>query len=296
MQPKHIHFIINPAAGREEPILSFINNTFKDTDIKWDISITKEDGDAKKMALECLNKTDIVAIYGGDGSIMEVAQALYQNKKPMAIIPGGTANVMAKELGIPIDTKEAIELLTSKNFIIQHMDMGLINNKPFVIRVNFGILSDMVLEAGREMKNTYGQLAYGITTLQTVSKADPQTFKINIDGEEIIESGVALTVTNLGNIGVEGFSFLPDISFSDGMFDIILLNEVDILSILRVAGSTLLQQESSVLKRWKGREITIELEKTQKFICDDCVMEADKINIKVVPDALQVIVPGKIES
>ena len=287
----HIHFIINPASGREEPILSYINSTFKDTAIKWDVSITKAAGDAQKMAQECLDKTDIIAVYGGDGSVMEVAQALHKIDKPMAIIPGGTANVMAKELGIPIDTKEAIDLLKNKNYQIKPLDMGLINNKPFVIRVNLGILADMVLEADREMKNNFGQLAYGITTMQTVSNADRQNYKLIIDGEEINESGVALTVTNLGNIGVEGFSFLPDISFSDGLLDVILLNEADFLSLVKLTGTTLLQQESSVLKRWKAKEVTIIPEKPKKFICDDSVMEADKLEIKVVPAALKVVVP-----
>ncbi|MBC8112199.1 MAG: hypothetical protein H7Y04_14175, partial [Verrucomicrobia bacterium] len=219
-----IHFILNPAAGQDEPILSYINKTFLGTEVDWEILITKKEDDALKMAKSLIGKTDLVAVYGGDGSVMEVAQALFKSKVPMAIIPGGTANVMAKELGIPTDSQAALALLTSENAAITAIDMGLMNNIPFMLRVNLGLLADMVIQTDRQMKDTFGQLAYGITTVQTLLEVNPAMYLIEIDGEIFEESGVALSVTNSGNIGVEGFSILPDINVSDGLLDVILMN------------------------------------------------------------------------
>jgi len=68
---------------------------------------------------------------------------------PMAILPGGTANVMAKELGIPLDTAAALELLKDKNHRLKKVDMGLMDGLPFLLRVNFGLMTAMVLEADR---------------------------------------------------------------------------------------------------------------------------------------------------
>lgn len=197
MKFKKIHIIINPASGQDEPILSYLNTAFRDSGIEWDVSITKQDNDATKFAHQWLGKVDVIGIYGGDGSIAEVAQVLRGKNTPLAIIPGGTANVMAKELGIPLNTSEA---------------MG-------------------------------------------------------------------------------DFSFLPQISITDGLLDVILLNKADLMSVLKVAGTTLMKTESEVLKHWKCKEIEIEMNTPQKFILDDCEKEAKSLHIKVIPLALKVVVP-----
>jgi len=290
MKFKHIHFILNPAAGSEEPILSAINKIFCDSGISWDISITKKSGDAFKMAKARLGKTNLIAVYGGDGSLSEVAGALYNTATPMAIIPGGTANVMAKDLGIPLDIAEALQLLKADSQIIK-MDMGVVNKTPFLIRVNLGIMADMILQADRKLKGTLGQLAYGVTAIQSLANAEPVKYKLTIDGQKIAESCVSLTVTNSGSLGIGNFELLPGIRITDGLLDIILLNDTDIMSILQVAGSTLIQHDSDVLKHWKCREVIISLPKSTPYICDDIEKKAKILRIKVVPKALKIVVP-----
>ena len=136
-------------------------------------------------------------------------------------------------------------------------------------------------------------MAYGIAGMQSVMKTEPVKYRMKIDGLKILEEGVALTVTNCGNIGIEDYSFLPDISINDGFLDVILLNHADLLSILRIAGTTLMKTKSEVLKHWKCKEFEISFDTPQKFILDDFAMEADNIHIKVNPNALKVIVPIK---
>ncbi len=293
MKFKKIHVIINPASGQDEPILSYLNKAFQDTGIDWEVSVTKQEKDACAITRQLIGKTDVIAVYGGDGSVSEVAQELIGKETPLAIIPGGTANVVSKELGIPQNTEEAIALLVNGEAEVVSMDMGLMNDEAFMIRVNLGIMADMVLEADRELKNKVGQLAYGITALQTMIKAEPMRYHLKIDGKEVLEEGVALTVTNCGNIGIGDYSFLPDISITDGLLDVILLNQANLTSVLRLAGTTLLQTESGVYKHWKCREIDVSLEHSQQFILDDREKEARFLRIQVIPQALRIVIPVK---
>lgn len=293
---KNIHIIINPASGQEEPILSYINTVFQDTPITWEVSVTKQDKNAAFFAQKWVGKTDVIAVYGGDGSVSEVAQVLQGTQTPMAIIPGGTANVIAKELGIPQDTKQALELLKSGETKVVPIDMGLVNNELFMIRVNLGIMAAMIIEAHRELKDKLGQLAYGVTAIQTMVKADPIRYTMSIDGKQVVEEGVALTVTNCGSIGIGDYSFSPNISITDGWLDVILLNQANLLSVLRLAGTTLLKTESEVLKHWKCREIVITLDQPQKAIFDDGEKQAQHLHIKVIPHALKVVVPVQLIS
>jgi diacylglycerol kinase (ATP) len=293
MSFNHIHFIINPASGKQEPILSYINEVLADTDTDWDITVTKKDRTAGDIARKLAGQTDLVAVYGGDGSVTEVASALFRTGTPMAIIPGGTANVMAKELNIPVDTKAALQLLKTDQYQIKAIDMGLMNDHPFLLRINLGIMADMVLQADRELKDNIGQLAYGVTAIKTIAEAEPADYNLQIDGENVNETGVSLTITNSGNMGVGDFALQPGISVTDGLLDIILLKDASILSLLKVAGSTFLQNETEAVMHRQCKQVTITLDREQKIICDDFEYLTKKIIIKVVPASVNILVPAK---
>ena len=291
MQFQNIHIIINPASGKEEPILTYLHNAFNNSGLKWQVTVTTNENDAYDTAKGLVGKTDLVAVYGGDGSVTKVAAALYNTDTPMAIIPGGTANVMSKELGIPQASVDAIALITNGRSKVMKMDVGEANGIPFLLRINMGIMADMILEANTGLKSTIGQLAYGVSALKTTVTAEQTTYRMLIDGKEMEEKGVSLTVTNAGNIGIGDMSFLPGISINDGYLDVIVLNNTDPLSLLQVAGSTLFQTGSDVLKHWRCKEISIKTDKPIKYICDDCEDESGEINIKILPLALNVLIP-----
>ncbi|MDB5110566.1 MAG: hypothetical protein JWR67_1680 [Mucilaginibacter sp.] len=292
MKFKNVHVIINPAAGKQEPILHYLNKAFVDSYSKLQVYEANPKDDVFSIASRLANKNDLIAIYGGDGSVSEAARALYGKNATMGIIPGGTANVTSKDLGIPQDTEEAIALLINDLSDSIHMDMGLVNDNPFILRVNLGIMADMIIAADPKIKDSFGQLAYGLTAFESMWKSDPIQYRMLIDGEEINETGVSLTITNGGNIGIGDFSFLPGIKVTDGYLDAILMKNVDFSSLIRVAGTTLFQTESDVLKHWKCKEIKVYPEKPVKYICDDAEKEAEILNIKVIPGALRVLVPN----
>ena len=92
---RKIHVVINPAAGKDEPILNTINKVFHKYEIDWQVSITKKFGDATRLTKQVIaNGVDLVAGYGGDGTQMEIANAVMGTNTPMAILPGGTGNAM----------------------------------------------------------------------------------------------------------------------------------------------------------------------------------------------------------
>ena len=90
---KRVQVIINPTAGQDQAILGILNQVFHDAGFAWDVSITNKAGDARRFArAAALAGIDVVAAYGGDGTVMEVASGLIGSTVPLAIFPGGTAN------------------------------------------------------------------------------------------------------------------------------------------------------------------------------------------------------------
>jgi diacylglycerol kinase (ATP) len=290
---KHIHFIINPASGKEEPVLSYINQAFLKSKIRWDVSVTQKHCGASEIANGLIGKTNLIVVYGGDGCVTEVAAALHGSGQPMGIIPGGTANVMAKELGIPTDTLEALTTLKSGKLRLKSIDMGLANNQPFLLRVNLGIMADMITSAHRELKNNLGQLAYGVTAIQTVASAKAINYHLKIDGKKVAATGVALTITNSGSMGIGDFALQPGISISDGQLDVILMNDNNFVSLFKAAGSALLQTQTDVLQHWPCKTVQITMDKKQTIIIDDLPIVTKKLKIKVIPAAIQILCSKK---
>jgi diacylglycerol kinase (ATP) len=291
MEFKHITFIINPASGKQEPILSLINTAMEKFNYQWEVEVTTRNRSASEIASALIGKTDVIIVYGGDGTVTEVAAVLQGTGLPMGIIPGGTANVMAKELGVPMDSAQALNVFEEGAYECRDIDMGKVNGNPFILRVNLGIMADMVLDANRELKDKVGQLAYGITAMKTVASADPVYYKMVIDGDLIEQSGVSLTVTNSGNIGIGDYALQPDISISDGLLDVILMKDTSLLSMLKIAGSTLLQTETEALLHYKCREIIITMDHQQRFICDDHEAQASELKISVLPSSIKILTP-----
>jgi diacylglycerol kinase (ATP) len=291
MDFEKVHFIINPSAGKDEPILSYLQKTFSGKEVDWHCTVTHDEEETFQAAKALIGQTGLIAAYGGDGTVSQVAKALMGSETPMAIIPGGTANVFAKELGIPQDTEKAIRLITDGPFRLVKADMGEANGCPFLLRVNLGIMAGMVIDADEKLKENLGQAAYAVAALKKISSSSPVSYRLRIDEEQIAESGVALTVTNAGNVGIGNLTFLPDVSIYDGLLDVILLREVDAASLIKVAGSTLFHKDSHTLQHWRCKSVRIEMEETANFLIDDKQERAAVIEVNVIPGALHLLIP-----
>jgi hypothetical protein len=159
--PYHrLHVIVNPASGPNRPILNTLNDVFRKYDVDWDVSITKRYGDATLQAKEAIARgVDLVVGYGGDGTQHELANAAIGTSTPMGILPGGTGNGFAREIGIPKDLAEAVELLcTSAN--MRYIDAALVGNEYFIQRLYAGVPPES--QTSRDLKERYGLLAYAV--------------------------------------------------------------------------------------------------------------------------------------
>ena len=151
-----VHVVINPASGPNRPILNTLNDVFRKYGVDWDVSITKRYGDATRQAKDAVARgVDLVAGYGGDGTQHELANAVIGTATPMGILPGGTGNGFAREIGIPKDLPEAVELLcTSTN--VRSVDAARVGSEYFIQRLYAGVPPEN--QTSRDLKERYGLL------------------------------------------------------------------------------------------------------------------------------------------
>jgi YegS/Rv2252/BmrU family lipid kinase len=292
---KRIHVVINPAAGQPEPILHILNSVFRQADVQWDVSITHEFGDATRLARQAAQgEADIVVTYGGDGTVMEVANGLVGTKAALGVVPGGTGNVLSIELDIPQASDEAAQLLVSPDSQTQKVDVGRSGEKVFLLRAYVGFDAQRIELTTREMRDRYGRMAYLIAALKAIPEAKAIRYRLTLDNEDVECEGFTCIVQNAGNMGVPGLSLVPDVSISDGLLDMVVIHGLDPLSLASALGSIAdTPLDPNRFHHWQAREITIATDSPQAVIGDGEAWGETPITMKVLPGAVRVIGPGR---
>lgn len=287
-----VQVIINPAAGHDEPILNVLNDVFHPAGVDWDISITHKFGDATRLTKEAVAKgVDLVAGYGGDGTQMEVANGLLGTGVPQAILPGGTGNAMAHDLKVPINLKEAAQLIVSSPKR-RPVDLARIGDSAFMLRLYTGVSAKDA--ASREEKNKLGQLAYIQASFKILKNMSETHYRAVVDGE-VIETGALICfILNAGSIGgVLGIDLptVGDVSVSDGYLDLFAVTKG--IKPLRAVSHYLFNKAEAEagIYHWRGREITLEAETPQDVWIDGEVDGQTPFTTTVIPQALEIVVP-----
>jgi diacylglycerol kinase (ATP) len=289
---KRVHVIINPAAGQDQPLLGKLNSVFQPADVDWDVFITKKAGDGRRLAQEAVAAgVDVIAVHGGDGTVAEVVNGMIGSEIPLAIFPGGTANVLATELGIPNDPAQAASLLCCDS-TLRTIDMGQIDDHYFVQRAGIGLEAQIVEGTDRETKNRLGWLAYALSAFQALSEPDSIHYSLTLDGVNVETEGLACFIANTGNVGLPGFTLAPTINISDGLLDVVVIHHTNLASLLSLAASVVSGSENlHSIQHWQIREATIDAQPLQAVMSDGEIIGETPITIKVLPQALRVIVP-----
>jgi len=212
----------------------------------------------------------------------------------LVILPGGSANIMAKELGIPQDLKEACALMSQVPFTTKTIDIGQFSGHYFILGVSLGFGAEMIKGADRETKNRIGFLAYFLSAAAALKKTKKAVYHLKIDGQKHEVQGLTCIVTNTGNLGFSNISYDKHIDVSDGLLDVVVVREAN-LSLLRLMAVTLLKRERpdnvELVEHWQGKDISVSSNPKQTIQYDGEVLKEMPLHIKVIPEAIRVLVP-----
>ncbi|MCB8981436.1 MAG: YegS/Rv2252/BmrU family lipid kinase [Ardenticatenaceae bacterium] len=282
--------IINPAAGNNEPILNTLNDVFSD-DVKWEVKITHASGDARRFAEEAVaRQAAAVGVYGGDGTITEVAQVLANRDIPMLLLPGGTGNGVARMLEIPVDLRQAAALW-SGNSVVRKVDLGCINNHPFLLRADIGFLAKVDVETPRLMKDRFGKWAYAFSTFQHLSDLKPVAYQLKLDDEELEMEAVLVTVVNMAALVWGHRPIAAGVSPDDGLLDVFLLTRDDIVAITEVVSTPVLGTPAPMY-HWQVKSAEIHTTPLQPLAIDGEGIETASAAISVMSQSVNIIVPA----
>jgi len=235
---------------------------------------------------------DLLFVWGGDGMVQRCADALVGSGSTIAIIPAGTANLLAHNLGIPRDLAEAVHIgLHGRR---RQLDLGWISGEHFAVLAGVGFDADMIRDADRRLKTRLGRVGYLWTGLRNTGM-DPTQLKIKIDGTTWFAGDA--TCVLLGNVGtiLGGVRVFDDASPDDGWLDIGVGTATGPVQWARLLSqiSTGSARRSPFIRTTRAKRISIKLHAPATYELDGGARPKTKrIKAHVVPAAITVCVPN----
>jgi YegS/Rv2252/BmrU family lipid kinase len=294
--------IANPASGVNRSALEIIEQFLVENAkvIEATLHLTKASGDAMRFAQDAVRQeVDLVAAYGGDGTLMEVASGLRGSAVPLLMLPGGTANVMAIDLQVPLTLENALELMLDPTHQIADVDMGRADDELFLLRLGIGYEAEMSANAERSEKSKAGRWAYVRNAWQKMRNLRPTRYVLTIDGETHVRYGVTCMICNSSSIGIPNLRFVYNGDVSDGFLDVIVIRNMQMITVLRTLWHILRSRDRREehggvhIDHWQAKEVTVQM-KDRQFVARDGepMKRSKRVSVHIVPKAIKVIVPA----
>jgi YegS/Rv2252/BmrU family lipid kinase len=291
----YIAYIVNPKSGATSSKLT--GRRFEQYLVKKGfevrVSLTTSLENACELATDAAIDYDcaMVAVVGGDGTVREVAHGLEGSDKPLLIVPHGTENLLANELGFDEKLKTIIRTFEAE--YIRPLDLGSANGKCFTSIAGFGFDGEVVKRVSEQRKGHIDHFDYFWPIWRTFWNYKFDPMKVEVDGEEIFDGPGLVFVGNISRYAV-GLQVLHYANFGDGLLDVCIYKCASQLHLVKHSVMTILKQHADtndVIYR-QGKNILVSSE------TDSVMTEIDgdpgpalPVEIKVIPQAVNCIVP-----
>ncbi len=246
-------------------------------------------GQAKEAAAA---QVDLVLASGGDGTITACAAALAGSSIPLAVLPAGTGNLLARNLRLPLELDEA--LLVALTGSSRELDVGCANGRVFLVMAGVGFDARMMDGASEPLKKRMGWAAYVLSALGHL-RDRPVRVTLRADGARPLRRRAsAVIVGNVGSLQA-GVPLLPDADPGDGQLDAVVLTARGLTAWLELAAHVLTRQRAtSRLARIRFRELQVDVARAQPWQIDgEVIGRTHRLQVSVAEGKLLVRVPAR---
>jgi YegS/Rv2252/BmrU family lipid kinase len=292
--PRRVAVVFNPATGGGEAAARR-----RDTeealagaglDVLW-LETTERDPGVGLTRRAVAEGVDLVIAQGGDGTVMACVTGLAGTEVPLAVLPGGTGNLLAANFDIPSDLPGAVEVALHGER--RRLDVAAMGDDRFVVMGGIGFDAAMLRDADPRLKERLGAVAYVISGLRHLRR--PVTrFEVRLDDRAPIHRvGQGVLVGNLGRLQ-GGLPIMPDARPDDGLLDVAVLRTGTLADWLRLALRVLLRRrrKDPDLEVFRARRVEVRCDRPQPVERDgEPAPPTDHLVVEVVPHALTLCVP-----
>lgn len=260
---------------------------------------TTPDDPGKGMARAAIDaEVGLVLVAGGDGTVRVVCGELADSGIPVGLMPSGTGNLLARNLGIPLDESAALDVAfkgTADSIDLVELLVDDAETPEYIaVMAGMGLDARIMSSTDEGLKKILGPAAYVVAAGDAASLPSFDV-TVGLDDAEPYERHAGLVL--IGNVGaLQGnVQLLPDAQFDDGLLDLFVASPANVADWVRITGSILLPgKEAKEIDRGQGTEVLVEASEPVEYQLDgDAAGECRKIRAKVAPQVLKVMVPAK---
>jgi diacylglycerol kinase (ATP) len=244
-----------------------------------------------RMAVE--SGVDLVISSGGDGTVTACAAGLAGSGVPLGVLPAGTGNLLARNLGLPLDLDAALAVaLTGAE---RRVDVGVANERPFLVMAGIGIDAAVLAGVSEGLKKRAGWHAYALAALRHLWDRLTRVELLADGGPPVRRLASGVVIGNVGTLQ-RNLRLLPDAVPDDGVLDVIILTAWGVGAWLGVVADLLLvRPKTSRVTRLTCRDLIVETRRARPWEVDGDVAGVDRqLRVSVRPGDLLVRVPGPV--
>ena len=247
---------------------------------------------ATKWARQAVkDEVDLLFAWGGDGTVQRCIEAIAGTSVTLAILPAGTANLLANNLKIPIDLDDAVEVGFHGNR--RQVDVGILNDEHFGVMAGAGFDAQMMRDADGNLKDRFGRLAYVITGARAM-RMKPRKMSIRVDGKKWFKGdAICVLLGQMGMIG-SGVVAFPDAVDDDGQLEIGVITAKGAIEMTAVLARMVVghPEYSRFTQMTRAHAVDIKIDKPIVYELDGGTRKATRqLHASVAPGALRVCVP-----
>lgn len=256
---------------------------------------TEADDPGVAMARRALDEdVDVVLVAGGDGTVRVVLGEFADTGQKVAILPSGTGNLLAKNLGIPLDVEQALRLgLEKAPTAIDLIEVQLPDGVQFAaVLAGVGIDADIMNDTDEDLKKAVGVVAYVMAGARHLD-ANPMRVRLTVDDQPPVE--VDASLVSIGNVGEleKGVSLMPEASARDGVLDVLVATPSTRLDMAQMISDVLFEAgDGPNIARYTGSQLRLEVPEGAACQIDgDVVGDITDVTFQVRPEAVQLALP-----
>ncbi|UQU66436.1 YegS/Rv2252/BmrU family lipid kinase [Couchioplanes caeruleus] len=263
-------------------------------DLLW-YEVPKSKKAPKQVRKAVKEQPDLLIVWGGDGMVQRTLDALAGAeggaKIPVGIIPAGTANLLATNLGVPDDLPGAVR--TAFHGGRRRLDLGVLNGEHFAVMAGIGFDGAMIHDADGKLKDRMGKLSYVWTGLRHLDDPAPQA-KIKVDGTDWFADEASCVLVGNVSMITGGITAFDDAKPDDGWLDVGVATARGAAQWARTMGRMAVgrSEESPFVHMTRARRIDVKLKEPLTYELDGGSRDkVKKIRVEVAPAAVKVCVP-----
>ncbi len=291
---ERVLLIVNPGSRRGTRIHRQALKAFANAGVACDSMPTGGPGHAATIAKTHAHKYDAVFTLGGDGTVMEVLGALAHQGPPLGVLAGGTANVVARTLHIPLNPARAVPMLLNGDEA--RMDLGRLGDgRRFAIGVGVGLDATMMSEAPARLKRRFGFMAYVIGGFKAVIRNQRFELRLTVDGIVYDRSASAILIANFGAVLDDLVAFGDGIIYDDGLLNACVFSPRNLKDSIRILWRMVRKDFSPdpCLFYKSGRDFRIETLPHMPAQADGELLDGTPLSVSVDPLAGSLLIPKR---